>query len=362
MKKIISLLLLTSATGISHLQACICSEILTTDSLAQLKGYDLIAYVKITDDRDYTPAAGAPSPFHTMGLISFNIIELFQGREAVQVIDNTRHTSCYIGMTKGEEWILFGKLQDGKMRVYACDRNAQYKNVDGQRDWKYGRGLNLLQRLRKLYGHPEKKFANETRREYYPNGQMEIEETYRNGQLQGARKFWYPDGTLRGRETYINDSLDGKKEWFYPSGQLEHESYYSKGRHYNVTRYYYDTTAVKDSLLWRLARWKNPSINNDSLSATFRRIQPQSEAVYDTDGRMILSRRYDRGGNITDETIYNPDREFYTSIYYHKNGNISFIGYTLKSKSYGHHQSYDENGLPDRSWDYDEAGKPIKQK
>ncbi|NII26302.1 hypothetical protein HB364_14520 [Pseudoflavitalea sp. X16] len=300
MKKIIALLLLTSVAGINHLQACICMDILTTDSLAQLKDYDLIAYIKITDDKDYEPAAGAPSPSHTMGLISLNIIELFQGKAVEQVIDDTRHTSCYIGMTKGEEWILFGKLKDGKMRIHACDRNAQYRNADGQRDWKYGRGLNLLQRLRKLYEHPEKKFANETRLEYYPNGQLEIEETYRNGQLQGARKIWYPNGTLRGRETYIHDSLDGKTEWFYPSGQLEHESYYSKGQHCNVTRYYYDTTTTKNSPSFRLDLFRHP--NEDSLRTVYRRIQPQSEIIYDTYGRVILSRQYDRGGNILHET------------------------------------------------------------
>lgn len=360
MKKFIALLLLTWVAGINHLKACICSEILTTDSVAQLKAYDLIAYVKITDDRDYEPAEGAPSLSHTTGLISFNIIELFQGKEVEQVIDNTRHTSCYIGMTKGEEWILFGKLKDGKMRVYACDRNAQYRNADGQRDWKYGRGLGLLQQLRKLYGHPEKKFANETRREYYPNGQLEIEETYRNGQLQGARKIWYPDGKLRGRETYVNDSLDGKTEWFYPSGQIEHESYYTRGQHSNVSRYYYDTATTKNSPSFRFDLMRRG--NEDSLRAVYRRLQPSSETVYDTHGRIVLSRQYGRSGNIMSETIYDEDRKFSTHIFYHDNGVLSEIEYRLNYKGYGRFQRYDQNGLPTLSWDYDKEGKPIKQK
>ena len=60
-----------------------------------------------------------------------------------------------------------------------------------------------------------------------------------------------------------------------------------------------------------------------------------------------------------EETI-DPNRKFRTVIYYHDNGAISSIMYSLNDKNYGHYQTYDEHGFPDRGWDYDENGEVIK--
>jgi len=353
--KILTLVLGSVLFG-QNLKACICSDpFLRIDSLPQLIEYDFIAYVKISDDQDYKKPS--KNDYETIGQLSFEILELFKGEKINQVLEYSKNSSCDIGVSKGEEWILFGKKINGKISIVACDRNQRYKENDEQRDWKYGRGFYELKQLRTLYEHPTHKFLNEKRNEFYRNGKIEIEETYVNGKLNGERKIWYPNGTLFCKQNYLNDTLDGKSEWFYSSGQIYDEDYYLKGRPCNVSRLYYDSTIEQS--------WKRSLIDDfykteDSLKFVDNRVQPQYETVFDSYGRAIISREYTRLGKIHKEETIDPDRKFRVVIYYHGNAAISSIMYSLNGKNFGHYQTYDENGFPDRGWDYDENGEVIK--
>lgn len=355
MKKFIAILLLsTTVLATQDLKACICSEVLTTDSLAQLKNYDFIAYIKVTGDRDYKDPSGQTA--YNIGLISIKIIELFKGKDAEEVLDYTRNTSCDIGISTGEEWVLFGRIKNGKITLGACDRSRQYKDAAGKRDWTSQRGVHELRQLRVIFQHPVKSFGNGVHREYYANGQLEIEETYSNGQLHGPRKIWHPNGMLFSRETYIHDTLNGKSEWFYPSGQTSRETYHAKGRPCNVSRFYYDSAIYSQSKPILLLRYKT----EDSLRFAYNRIQVAYETVYDAYGRLLIARGYTRLGKISHESIIDPDRGLTMQTHYHDNGTLSSIGYTLNGKNYGHYQTYTANGFPGKGWDYDENGVQIK--
>jgi antitoxin component YwqK of YwqJK toxin-antitoxin module len=211
---------------------------LTIDSLSQLKKYDFIALVKITDDQDYKKPT--ENDYESIGKLTITIIELFKGKKTNIILEYSKYSSCDMGIDKGEEWVLFGRLVNGNIKIDACDRNMQYKEVNETRDWEYGRGFYELRQLRKLYEHPFKKYENEKHTEKYSNGQLEIEETYKNGKLNGQRTIWYPNGKVMCKQLYVNDTLDGKAEWFYESGQVSDEDYYFKGEPCNVSRMYYD--------------------------------------------------------------------------------------------------------------------------
>lgn len=340
------------------LNACRCSDpFLKIDSLSQLKEYDFIAYVKILDDQNYKNPS--KNDYRTIGLLTINVIELFKGNAVDQVLEYSKNSSCDIGVSLGEEWILFGKIIDGKIGIVACDRNERYKESNELRDWKYGDGFYELRQLRKLYEHPVTKYENEKHEERYSNGQIEIEETYVNGKLNGERKIWYPNGTLFCKQNYLNDTLDGKSEWFYPSGQIYDEDYYLKGKPCNVSRLYYDSTIVQSWKSFLIADFYK---TEDSLKFVYNRVQPQYETVFDSYGRAIISREYTRLGKIKQEETIDPDRKFNILIYYHDNGAISSIKYSLNGKNFGHYQTYDEKGFPGKGWDYDENGEVIKQK
>jgi len=350
--KILAILILASFIGQTS-NACTCAASLKVDSLAQMKQYSFIAHVRITDDHIFRKPEGNDK---TIGQLSFEIVELFKGEKINKILEYSKDTSCDIGVSTGEEWILFGKMVDEKLSIVACDRNKRYKKINEQRDWKYGRGLNELNQLRKLYDHPKKKFENEVRREFYKNGKIEIEEGYVNGKLNGERKIWYPNGVLFGKQDYINDTLNGKSEWFYASGQIYDEDYYHMGKPLNVSRLYYDSTIEKS---WKQFLIRDFYKTEDSLNFVYRRIQVQYETVFDSDGREIISREYTRLGKIRKEETIDPNKKFRTVIYYHNNGVVSSIMYSLNGVSFGHYQTYDKNGVPGRGWDYDNHGKAI---
>lgn len=338
-------------------KACSCNEpfpFWTIDSLAQLENYEFIAHVKILEDKDYKRIKGTNE---TIGQLTIKIIELFKGKNIDEIIEYDKGTSCDIGISEGEEWVLFGVKVDGKIAVVACDRNKKYRGRNGFRDWKYDRGFYELSQLRKLYQHTIPTYKNEKHIEFYPNGQKEIEETYSNGKLNGERKIWYPNGQLFNKQYYVNDTLDGKTEWFYHTGQIYDEDFYIKGKSCNVSRLYYDATIRQ--------KWdKDPDDSlektTDSLVFTYDKLQVQYETVFDSYGQIIIRREYTEQGKIKEESTYYPDKDFSVTIYYQSNGAISSISYYSKSKSYGHYQSYDKNGFPDSGWDYDENGEMIK--
>lgn len=316
--------------------------------------YEFIALVKITADMDYP--APPQNGIATTGLLSFQIKELFKGLPINQLVEERKNTSCDLGISVGEEWVVFGRKRDGKVIITACDRNARYRQTNGFREWQFESGIEELRQLRKLYNHPQPAFSKEVHKEFYPNGQLELQEAYIQGKLNGERKVWYPNGQLYGSQTYQNDTLTGKDVWYYPSGQICRERFYHKGKLSNISRSYYDTTINEH---YKKLLIKNFYKTKDSLIQEHKRIQVWLEVIYDADGNEILTRDYTRQGQIRHESFYDHKRNFVTSIYYHKNGRVESIGYTLNFDGYGHYQAYDENGLPLKSWDYDEDGKQI---
>ncbi|KAA2242767.1 hypothetical protein F0L74_09575 [Chitinophaga agrisoli] len=338
-------------------QACVCSDILTIDSLAQLEEYSFIAHVKIIDDQILKEPT--KDDHETIGQLSFKVLELFKGEKIDKILEYAKNSSCDIGVSKGEEWLLFGTIKNNKVSILPCDRNRRYKERDGRRDWKYGSGLQELDQLRKLYGHPIRKFVSEERKEFYKNGKIEIEESYVNGKLNGARKIWYPNGMLFCRQSYVNDTLDGKAAWFYETGQIYEDDYYERGKPLNASRIYYDSTIEKS---WKKLLIEDFYKTEDSLNFVYKRVQAQYETIFDSYGRAIISREYTRLGKISREEIIDPEKKFRTVIYYHDNGVVSSIMYSLNGVEFGHYQTYEMDGSPGRGWDYDKEGKAILNK
>jgi antitoxin component YwqK of YwqJK toxin-antitoxin module len=83
------------------------------------------------------------------------------------------------------------------------------------------------------------------------------------------------------------------------------------------------------------------------------------EALYDYNGKIILSRDYSRWGKIRNEYIYHEEEKLYTSVFYHDNGQVSSVQHHKNFKDLGHYQEYDPDGNPTKSWDYDANGKQI---
>ncbi len=81
------------------------------------------------------------------------------------------------------------------------------------------------------YVHQQKDIKPDgTWRWWYESGQLQSEETYKNGKLDGTTwREWYESGQLQSEETYKNGKLDGTWREWYESGQLKYERTYKNG-------------------------------------------------------------------------------------------------------------------------------------
>ncbi len=201
------MLALLHLTDMQPARSCDCTDanLYLIDS-SILKQYDFIALVKVTAEGQLKTVN--PEKDFSPGFLHFRIIELFKGKPVNEGIQKGMNTSCDIGFSMGAEWIVFGKMNGGKMTFNPCDRNVEYRDPTGLRDWESNTGFDKLGQLRKLYGHQFQVWDTGTRREYFPSGQIEIEAHYTAGKLHGVWKTWYPNGVLRAYQLYTYNKLD----------------------------------------------------------------------------------------------------------------------------------------------------------
>jgi len=78
-------------------------------------------------------------------------------------------------------------------------------------------------------------------KQWYPNGQIEFTGFYRNGLRNGLCTSWYPGGQLEAREHWLKGQLHGRVKYWTEKGVLQFESIFRHGNNRNprdVTYHY----------------------------------------------------------------------------------------------------------------------------
>src|ERR1700761_5378291 len=101
--KIISTLLLLLITKCAF--CCTCAVIGSFNSKDDLKGYELIALVKITG----LPPLDPDTRLRKQGDVDLKVLELFKG-VPVTSVKNFNFEACFIQPKTGEDWLLFRML------------------------------------------------------------------------------------------------------------------------------------------------------------------------------------------------------------------------------------------------------------
>jgi hypothetical protein len=93
-----------------------------------------------------------------------------------------------------------------------------------------------------------------TTRQWYGDGRVAEERTWRGGREEGTHRGSWPDGRMRFEYTYRDGLLEGvSREWF-PSGALWREQYYHEGREAGLQRMYWEDGRVRASYVVRDGR------------------------------------------------------------------------------------------------------------
>lgn len=79
-------------------------------------------------------------------------------------------------------------------------------------------------------------------RTWYADGNPELQQFYRDGKLEGERKFWYPNGRLGLLQFYRNGKREGRSRLWYINGQLESDESYQNGKVEGKSIMYWQTS------------------------------------------------------------------------------------------------------------------------
>lgn len=157
--------------GLNFCYACICTtEFKDIKSTQDLKLYDFVALVKVTDEKIHKEWT-EQKPF-SVAALNVEIIELFKGKPVSVILEHDIKSSCDMGIEKGQEWLVFAVRSGDDVTIRACGRNRKYKDKNGVRDWRW-RAYKDLNDLRSVLNHSVVRYGdeNDQRAEYYSNKQ-----------------------------------------------------------------------------------------------------------------------------------------------------------------------------------------------
>ena len=75
-------------------------------------------------------------------------------------------------------------------------------------------------------------------REFYKNGKVKAEIPLDNDTISGTGKKYYEDGTIQEIAEFRAGAFDGTRKYFYPNGQLWIEQAYKNGKSWKVVANY----------------------------------------------------------------------------------------------------------------------------
>jgi len=92
---------------------------------------------------------------------------------------------------------------------------------------------------------------------WYKNGQIERKANYLNGLRHGLHEYWYSNGQRESKQNYINGQEHGKSTWWNTDGSLQNELIFEKGLNQNPKdrNYHYISYTPKEYNGDTLKKW-----------------------------------------------------------------------------------------------------------
>jgi len=219
------------------------------------------------------------------------------------------------------------------------------------------------------------------RRDYYKNGQVKTEVTFRNGKPEGIRRDFDENGNVVKSFVYRNGILvsegiilnDGQKEglWreFYNDGKLKSEGNYEKNNKSGKWKYYYRNQVIEQTGTYNKKGqlsgkwlWYYPD-SKLMREENFRRGKLEGLFVeYDSKGRIVEQGEYADGlkvgnwievqGTMKSEGEYVSGNRNGRWISTYDNGKTAFVGSYIDGNANGEHKTYYPDGTLRESINY----------
>lgn len=256
-------------------------------------------------------------------------------------------------------------------------RNGFFKNYDRQ-----GNLLTIEKYTDDVLEESAKEVAIlEYRRDFWPDGKIKTEATYRQGQPEGIRREFDRDGNITTSYVFRNGLLlaegvldaaglrQGFWKEFYPSGIIKSQGNYNNNFRTGIWEFYYPDGAIEqkgnyDEKGQPDGLWKWFYNSGDVLREEYyRKGQPDGLMTeYDTEGQIIAQGEYLEGqregfwriktGRFTEEGSYSEGMRSGIWKHYYEDGSLAFEGGFREDLPNGTHISYYPNGrkMEEGSW------------
>jgi len=88
-------------------------------------------------------------------------------------------------------------------------------------------------------------------KEYNENGQIQAEESFKDGQLNGLVKAYNKKGKLDAELNYENGKLSGLAKGYYQKGKLKEEQNYKDGKRDGVAKIYFKNGKLQSKIIFK---------------------------------------------------------------------------------------------------------------
>jgi len=157
--------------------------------------------------------------------------------------------------------------------------------------------------------------GDEIRKEFYPNGNVQYERSFKDGQKHGLTKMFSEDGKLWQDVVYVDGMKQGIWREYYPSGNLKETRIYKNDTVNGIAKRYFENGKPERERMW---------VNN-----------------FPDSNKGIKTWDYYDNGNLKSEYFFKY-REGYRKDYY-ENGQLS-LEFLIKGGQLIDCKNYDEEG------------------
>ena len=210
------------------------------------------------------------------------------------------------------------------------------------------------------------------KREYYPDGRVKREASFRDGKREGVWREFDEDGNVINSQTYQKGALvgqgivgtDGKRRGeykeFYPDSTLRAEGLFIDGLRSGEWKFFYHNGKVQEVGSYKEGQPDGPwtwyyDNGQKQIEEQFFKGQPNGPyKEYDSKGNVIVSGTYFDGmkngkwteqiGDMRSEGEYRNDKQVGEWTSYYDNNNMAFKGKFNAGYPDGEHFYYYENG------------------
>ena len=221
--------------------------------------------------------------------------------------------------------------------------------------------------LEKLTAHDDAGELDGPYKEYFDNGELSIEGTYRHGQPEGTARLYHYCGALRETRPYQGGSINGEAVFYYPNGKLQRRAAYKADKQEGPETAYYPDGTVEYRYQYAADQPQGPG------EVFYANKQLEKKCVFDhgelhgpytyyyTNGQVSSTGTYDHGQRT------GPWHDFYAS-----GQPSSDATYNAAGELHGPYLDYDRDGKRSSEYTYeqghvvrtayfDKAGKTLAQ-